>query len=37
MQDVRAILAKYPELRSGVYDIEGVVSSSARQNYSRLL
>ncbi len=34
MQDVRAILSKYPELRSGVYDIEGVVSSSARQNYA---
>jgi len=34
MQDVRRILAKYPELRTGVYDMEGVVSSNARQNYS---
>ena len=34
MQEVRAILAKYPELRTGVYDMEGMGGgSSARQNY----
>lgn len=32
MQEVRAILAKYPELRSGVYDIEGI-SAGGKQGY----
>ncbi|MEI6125976.1 MAG: efflux RND transporter permease subunit [Pseudomonadota bacterium] len=33
MKEVRKILAKYPELRTGVYDIEGIVASGSRQNY----
>jgi len=33
MQEVRAILSKYPELRSGVYDIETLVATGGRQNY----
>jgi HAE1 family hydrophobic/amphiphilic exporter-1 len=32
MQEVRAILAQYPELRSGVYDIEGI-SAGGKQGY----
>jgi len=33
MEKVRAVLAGYPELRTGVYDIEGIVASGSRQNY----